>query len=298
MNGTPDHNDLLSSRVAIVTGGASGIGQATCAALARAGAQVVVVDVNAEKVSETLAELGDAGHHESTLLGLTLDVRNEADMAKMAQQTRQRFGRIDILVASAAILRGRGSRPKPLAEISTTEWDEVLDTNLKGMFLSNRAVLPTMIEQRCGDIINISSVSGREGRAHDAPYCASKFGVIGMSESLAQEVRSYGVRVQVVVPDAVRTPIWEQNGPIPCPPDALPPERVADLIVYLLAQPRDTVLVGTTIAPFRARRRRGVGERARGARDAVSSRPAADGPEHVEDAGRPRSAPETGAARS
>ena len=283
MNGMPDHSDSLSSRVAIVTGGASGIGRSTCAALARAGAKVVVVDVNAEKVGETLAELGHAGHGESQLLGLTLDIGNEADMAKMEQQTRQRFGSIDILVASAAILRGRGSRPKPLAEISTTEWDEVLDTNLKGMFLSNRAVLPTMIEQRRGDIINISSVSGREGRAHDAPYCASKFGVIGMSESLAQEVRSYGVRVQVVIPDAVRTPMWEQNGPIPCPPDALAPERVADLIVYLLAQPRDIVLVGTTIAPFRARRRRGVGKRTRETQDA--------------DAGRPQSAPETGAAR-
>jgi len=143
----------------------------------------------------------------------------------------------------------------------------VLGTNLRGMFLCNRAVVSSMIQKRRGDIVNLSSVSGREGRAHDAPYCASKFGVIGMSEALAEEVRSYGVRVQLVIPDAVKTPMWDQNGPVPCPPDALPPERVADLILYMVSLPADTILLGATIAPLRARRR--------GKRDKSPSEPTA-----------------------
>jgi 3-oxoacyl-[acyl-carrier protein] reductase len=245
----------LKGQVAIITGGASGIGLATGVALARHGAHTVLVDVRQEKVDAALAEVGAVSEPGVEHLGLVADVRREEDMEGMARQTLHKFGRIDILVASAGILRAPGSSPLPLVKITTEEWDLVLETNLKGMFLSNRAVLPTMIAQRSGNIINISSVSGKQGRAHDAPYSASKFGVIGMTESLAEEVRSYGIRVQTVIPDAVATPIWEQNGPIPCPTHALPPERVAELIAYMILQPADTLLVGTVIAPFRTRER-------------------------------------------
>ncbi len=247
----------LQSRVAIVTGGASGIGQATCYALAREGAQVVAVDFNPDRLEATLAELNRYNPIEGEHLALCLDVSNEQDMASMADQTLEKFGNIDILVSSAGILRGTGQPPQPLMRISTEEWDQVLDTNLKGMFLSNRAVLPAMMKRRQGNIINLSSVSGTQGRAFDAPYCASKFGVIGMSESLAEEVRNSGIRVQIVIPDAVDTPIWDQNGPVPRPPNALAPERVAELILYLVTQPGDTMIMGAVIAPFG--RRRGVG---------------------------------------
>jgi NAD(P)-dependent dehydrogenase (short-subunit alcohol dehydrogenase family) len=132
----------------------------------------------------------------------------------------------------------------------------VIDVNLRGTYLSNRAVLPALIEQRRGTILNLSSVSGIRARAHDAAYCASKFAVLGLSESLHAEVRRYGVRVQAILPDVVATPLWEQNGPVPRPADALPPERVADLIVFMLTQPDDTTLVAPMIAPLRARRRK------------------------------------------
>lgn len=182
-------------------------------------------------------------------------------MKAMAERTVEAFDRIDILVATAGILRGTGSTPRPLANVSLDEWEQVLGVNLRGMFLSNRAVLSTMLKQRAGNIVNISSVSGRQGRAFDAPYCASKAGVIGMSESLAEEVRNSGIRVQIVAPDAVDTPLWDQNGPVPRPPNALGPERVAELIVYLLAQPPDTVIPSVVVAPFNARR--GVGAKYR-----------------------------------
>lgn len=256
-----DQTTRLHGQTAIVTGGASGIGRATCQCLAREGAHVVVVDVNPQRVAEAIEEIqaawGTAGRG-AGFLGLALDVRSESDMQAMAQRALDSFGRIDILVACAGILRGTGSSPKPLAAIAVEEWRQVIDTNLTGMFLSNRAVLPAMLKQRRGNIVNLSSVQGRQGRAHDAPYCASKFGVIGMSEALAEEVRSQGIRVQIVLPDAVATPMWQQNGPVPMPTDALPPERVADLIVYLILLPEDTTLGAVTIAPFRTRRRLGA----------------------------------------
>jgi 3-oxoacyl-[acyl-carrier protein] reductase len=245
----------LAGRVAIITGGASGIGRATAQIFAREGAEVVVVDVNAQNIDATLAELSTESPDARGHLGLSVDVRDENAVAAMARDVLDRFGRIDILVCCAAVLRGKGSFPRPLHQITTEEWDQVLSTNLRGMFLCNRAVVPSMIQKRQGDIVNLSSVSGKEGRAHDAPYCASKFGVIGMSEALAEEVRSYGVRVQLVIPDAVKTPMWDQNGPVPCPPDALPPERVAELVLHMVTLPADTILLGATIAPLRARRR-------------------------------------------
>ena len=242
--------EALRDRVALVTGGASGIGLAVAHALADAGACVVVTGKNQSRIEAVARELASAprGGH----LGLAVDVRSEADTRRMAEQTLESFGRIDILVACAGILRGDGGTLKPLAQLATPEWDQVIDTNLRGLFLCNRAVLPAMIRQRRGDIINLSSVSGRQGRAHDAPYCASKFGVIGLSESLAAEVQQFGVRVQTVLPDAVNTAFWQQNGPVPMPPHSLPPERVADLILFMLALPPDTQILAPAIVPFPA----------------------------------------------
>src|SRR5262249_45956761 len=132
---------------------------------------------------------------------------------------------------------------------------EVIETNLKGVFLSNRAVLRTMIEQRQGQIVNVSSTAGRQGKAFDSAYCASKFGVIGLSESLAEEVSRYGIRVHVVLPDAVDTPLWRQNEPLPNPEAKLAPARVANLIMFLLTLPPDTILREPVIASFGPRRR-------------------------------------------
>jgi NAD(P)-dependent dehydrogenase (short-subunit alcohol dehydrogenase family) len=251
-------SSLLQDRAAIVTGGGSGIGRATCLRLAAAGVRVCVVDLDAERAEDTQKAIemaGDApggtGH-----LALGLDVRSEGDMNAMARRAAEQFGRIDLLVHCAGILRGKGRPPRMLSEMTTEEWDDVLGTNLRGTFLADRAVLPAMIRQRSGLIVNLSSTSGRIGRAFDSAYCASKFGVIGLSESLAEEVRSFGIKVMVVCPDAVDTPLWEQNGPIRAPENALDPDRVAELIAYLAALPPDTILQNIVIQPFATRRRK------------------------------------------
>lgn len=251
------NNGRLQGKVVIVTGGTGGIGRATCQAAAREGASLVVGDLDQGRIDATVAELTalsgeSAGGH----LGVVLDARKPEDNERLAQATLERFGRIDALVTCAGILRKRGTPPRPIVKVDLDEWQSVIETNLTGIFLVNRAVLPTMIRQRSGQIINLSSVSGLKGRAHDAPYCASKFGVIGFSQAVADEVRSHGVKVQAICPHAVLTPMWEQNHPVPPPGDALAPERIADVIVFMLGQPEDVVLVGPVVAPLGARPRK------------------------------------------
>jgi NAD(P)-dependent dehydrogenase (short-subunit alcohol dehydrogenase family) len=249
----PPNTGRLRGQIAIVTGGSSGIGRATCMALAREGAFVVVVGQTPARMTGTVAELervlGAGGS-----LGLVLDVRLEADMEEMARQTIARFGRVDIMIACAGVGGGKHSGrllPYPVAQMPTQEWDEVVDTNLKGVFLSNRAVLPAMISQRSGSIINISSArGGRHGSPYAAAYCASKFGVVGFSESLAEEVRPFGIKVQVVLPDATDTPILGGGEAASLFGRTLPPARVGDFIVHLLSLPEDTILLHSIIAPF------------------------------------------------
>ncbi len=249
-------NSELNDKVCIVTGAASGIGSATADLLVESGARVVLVDFNRDAL-DAARERHVAAGAEARVLAVHASISESQDMARMAEETVARFDRIDALVACAGILRG-GGELKTLADTSMAEWHKVIDTNLTGTFLSNRAVLPAMLAQKQGDIINIASTSGRQGRPFDGPYCASKFGIIGMSEALAAEVSQRGIRVQTVLPDAVETPLWDQNGPgAMAPPQMLSPARVAEFIVYLLGLPRDTFLLNPVIAPFRTRRKRG-----------------------------------------
>ena len=246
----------LAGQVAIVTGGTSGIGHQTCLALAREGAAVVVVGRNSERLAAVVAEVesvGLANGFPRAALGLELNVCREEDMSEMVRQTQKRFGGIDLLVASAGILRGGGSRPTMLLEVTSQEWDLVVNTNLKGVFLSNRAVLQTMREQRSGQIINISSITGRRAVPFDTPYAASKFGVIGLTEALREEMRPYGVRVQVLLPGNTDTPIWSQNEPLPRAAQTIPASRVANLIIFMLTWPQDSSLQEVAIAPLRAK---------------------------------------------
>jgi len=245
----------LAGRVAVVTGGSGGIGRAVCAKLARAGASIVAVGRNAARLDETIAEARRAAGEDLPALCLPLDVGSADDMTAMAARAVDRFGRIDVLVTCAGILRAGRRGPKPVAETTPEEWSEVIRTNLRGTFLADRAVLGVMIPQKSGDIINVSSTSGLRGFAYDAAYCASKFAIVGMSEALMEEARPHGIRVQTVLPGPVATGIWEQNRPVPPPEKTLPVERVADGVLYLLTLPRDAVLVNPVMVPFRTHRR-------------------------------------------
>lgn len=247
--------DDLTGMVVVITGAAGGIGSATASALAEAGTRLVLVDRSVEALEDLAARL------DADVLTLVADVTSESDMTAMAGKTLERFGQIDALVTTAAILRGDGGM-QTVANTSYEDWTRIMDVNLTGTFLSNRAVLPAMTETKSGDIINLSSTSGKQGRALDGPYSASKAGIIGLSEALAEEVMRLGIRVQTVLPDAVDTGLWAQSGNAAMkPPVMLSPERIASLIVYLLALPRDTYLMNTVVAPVPQRRRKGKGSK-------------------------------------
>ncbi len=243
---------ILQGQVAIITGGSVGIGRAAALCLVQHGAAVVLVSRNPQRIEDACAWLLQQAPA-ADVLGLALDVSNEADMQEMVDRTLERFGRVDVLIASAGILRAGDGQLRTVAQMSSEEWDQVLDINLKGTYLSNRAVLPAMMKQGSGQIINVSSTSGRKGYAYDSAYCASKFAVIGLSESLAEEVRPHGIRVQMLLPGVIDTPIWGQNGPIPKPVDVLPVERVAELLSFMVRIPSDAVCLETVVEPHRVR---------------------------------------------
>ncbi len=243
----------LAGQAALVTGGASGIGRATCLALARRGAGVVPADLDAEGLAETCRAVKETAP-DVTAAPFRVDVRDQAGVEAMIEHCLEQLGGLDVLVCSAGVLRSTGI-PHTVADLSTAEWDTVLGTNLTGTFLANRAAVRHMIRRRRGQVVNVSSMSGLRGHAFDGAYCASKFGVIGLTEALAEEVRRHGVRVQAVLPDVVATPLWEQNGILPPPADALSAERVGELIAYLVCLPDDVVLVNPVLGRFGSGRR-------------------------------------------
>ncbi len=185
-------------RVAIVTGGAAGIGRATCLAFAREGAAVAVVDLRgAEAVAD---EIGREG---GTAAAFTADVARAAAVQAMVDGVVGRFGRVDILVNNAGI-----GRPGRIEDVSEEEWDRTLAVNLKAHFLTCRAVLPVMRRQRGGHIVNVASIAGRHvSLANSIPYTSSKAAVIGFTRHLAQEVGRDGIRVNAVAPGPSRTPL-------------------------------------------------------------------------------------------
>jgi SDR family mycofactocin-dependent oxidoreductase len=201
----------LEGQVAIVTGGGRGQGRAHAVALAGAGADVVVCDgpapmasvpyplASAEDLAETVAAVEAVG---GKALAVTADVRRPADVERVVADAIAHFGRIDILVANAGIVsQGR------LEDLSDDAWQEVVDTNLSGVFYCLRAVVPHMRERGHGRIVVVSSQGGRTGLPNISHYAASKWGVIGLAKSLALEVLDDGITVNVVCPTTVRTPM-------------------------------------------------------------------------------------------
>jgi len=183
----------LKDKVAIITGGGRGIGREIALAFAREGADVVVSGRQRDVLEQTANEIEGFGGR--PVVSVT-DVGDEFQVIKMVETANESFGRIDILVNNAGI----AGPTSPLSNLSRESWDEVMRVNLTSAFLCARAVIPQMVEQRSGKIINISSVAGKMAYALRTPYAASKWGMLGLSASLAQELGSHNIQVNAICP--------------------------------------------------------------------------------------------------
>lgn len=192
----------LKGRVAIVTGGARGIGYATAERLLKSGATVALWDMDEAKLAEAAAALSALG----TVSTCVVELTDEASVNAATQATLKAHGKIDILINNAGITGGNGK----LWELDTESWRRVVDVNLIGPFLTCKAVVPELLKNGWGRIVNVASIAGKEGNPNASHYSASKAGVIGLTKSLGKELAATGILVNCVTPAAAKTDIFDQ----------------------------------------------------------------------------------------
>lgn len=206
---------MLNGKVAIITGGGSGLGEAGCKLLAQHGAKVVVADTN---IDEAIRVVDEIRGNDWEAMAILVDVANKESVSSMVDITRKIYGKIDILINNAGI-----TRDSKFTDMTDKQWDEVIATNLTGVFNCTHAVVPHMIKQGYGRIINTSSVVGTSGNIGQANYAAAKAGVIGFTKALAKELGRYNITVNAVAPGFIDTPMV-----------ANVPEKVLDKVKLLV----------------------------------------------------------------
>jgi NAD(P)-dependent dehydrogenase (short-subunit alcohol dehydrogenase family) len=208
----------LKDKVALVTGGGRGIGKAIALAYAREGATLAICARTGTELDQTCQEIRAL---KTDCEGWTCDVSLEEPVTELVDNVQKKFGRIDVLVNNAGVM----TRPAPITELDIKKWDYTIAVNLRGPFLVTRAVLPIMMKQKSGAIINVSSSIGRGAYANFIAYAASKWGLEGFTQTLAAEARSSNIRVNSVEPGYVATKLTGYHGS--------KPESVTDVFVYL-----------------------------------------------------------------
>ena len=216
----------LTGKVALITGGSRGIGRAIAGAFADQGAEVFICGRNARDVARAIEEIRAAG---GVIDGASGDIAEVVDVQRIVQQAVARFGTIDVLVNNASLLGPRVS----IADYEFAAWREVMGTNLNGLFLVTREVVPIMLARRSGAIINLTSGVGRVGMARWGAYAVSKAALEGFTQVLADELRGEGIRVNSVNPAATRTQMRAQAYPEEDPMSLPTPESIMAIFVYL-----------------------------------------------------------------
>ncbi len=191
--------ERFAGRTAIVTGGASGLGKAIAGRIVAEGGSIILWDNDGSKLAQAGAEIGAVGTFE-------IDVTDADGIARVAQESVVKLGKLDILIASAGITGATA----PVQDFPVDSWRRVIDINLNGLFYCCRALIPFMIENGYGRIVNVASVAGKEGNPNASAYSASKAGVIGLTKSLGKELATKGVIVNALTPATFESPILDQ----------------------------------------------------------------------------------------
>jgi NADP-dependent 3-hydroxy acid dehydrogenase YdfG len=237
-------NDQRNAPVVVITGGATGIGRACAHAFGRAGAAVVLLSLPGDELDRATAELSAAG---TSVYPVTADVRDAAAVEHAVAQVVADLGRIDILVASAGV-----ADQSSITDGSSARWRAVVETNLLGVANTIRAVAPVMTRAGSGDIVLIASVSGRDTYVGEPLYIASKWGVVGLGHAVRKELQSSGIRVALVEPGLVDTPLT-RGSPVVRPlveaGGALLPEDIADAVTWLVSRPSRVAVSEVVIRP-------------------------------------------------
>jgi NAD(P)-dependent dehydrogenase (short-subunit alcohol dehydrogenase family) len=239
---TSDTNSQkLAGKVAIVTGGSKGIGLAIARSLGEMGAKVSICARDKSKLNQTAEELRKAG---IDILAVPADVTRPKDIAALVETTDKKLGPIDILINNAGI-----GHFGPVHNMSEEDYDSILDTNLKSVFLMTKAVAPGMIERGRGQIVNIASLAGKNAILGGSIYCASKWGLLGFTKSAAEDLRGYGIRVSAVCPGSVVTEFSPHTGRDSS--KMLQPEDVAHAVAALVTEDPRSFISEIEIRPAR-----------------------------------------------
>lgn len=242
--------ETLEGQVAFVTGASSGLGRAAALAFARAGADIALLARSEGDLQEVAAAVEAEGRK---ALVLATDLAQAEEAAAAADKALKHFGRIDVLVNNAGT-----DVPGPVTNLTVADWDLVLGVNLRAPFVLAKTVFPHMYLAGGGTIFNISSVAGKRGWANASAYCASKFGLTGLTQALHAEGKAHGVRAMVVYPGAMATHWGEWTPqerrssvqPGQEPEKALDPAEVAELLVWVAASPKELVLNEVVVTPL------------------------------------------------
>ena len=234
----------LEGQVAVVTGAGRGIGAAIARKLGTMGAAVLVSGRTPAPLDQTVRTIVEAGHRAEAV---TCDVTAQQSVNALAEQVEKKFGRVDILVNNAGI----GGFSTPLHQLPVEDWDRILNTNLRGVFYMIHALAPLMIKGKSGHIINISSLAGKNALPNGAAYAASKWGLNGLSYSVAEELRSHNIRVAVICPGSTNTELSPHEGKSAS--RMLQPDDVAHVVEMLVTQAPQSfaseVLLRPTLKP-------------------------------------------------
>ena len=235
----------LDGKVVVVTGASKGIGKATATAFAAAGAKVVLAARTRETLEQVAEDLSVGGvSNPDSILAVPTDVTDADAVQRLIEQTLDVYQHVDILVNNAGI-----GHFGPVVDFAPDDWDTVINSNLKTIYLCAKYALPSMLEQGSGQIVNVLSIAAKVAFEASAAYCAAKSGALALTKVLASEVRQQNVRVTAVLPGSVHTPFWDD---VPQHPDfdqMLKPEHVADTIISICQQPPGMVTEEIVVMP-------------------------------------------------